>query len=352
MFEPRPVKTIAADQRDAEVRRRAEGYMKLLAACCEERPLPKQVCARLAERLEATAAHFLPRYVEVNHAAMSFQARYRRASIAVFVLAAAALIVVAGQHVFHGPRWLVGLEVAAIATVLAIFHLGNRFGWHRNWVDYRFLAERLRTGLFVAFLSGKTNADDELHWSDRLIEESWCLDEVADLWRGRPRFATPPPEAVPVLQDFMRRAWLDIQRGFHERKERGALHTHERISLASETLFWLTFIAAILHLLPHDWLHAARLDGLLTEPRLTFAVIALPALGTVFSGLRGHFEFKKQSVRAGVMVRYLEHLDGKLSNVQDLEDLLRVVWETELLMLQENAGWHLNTMSKPIEVEA
>lgn len=346
-----PIRTLSSERQAAEVRRRTDHYLDLLEDCCADRPVSPRSRSRLAECLGETAVHFLPRYVEVNHAALHFQARYRRASIAVFALASGALIVVAAQHVFHGPHWMVGLEVAAIATVLILFHLGNRFGWHRHWVDYRFLAERLRTAFFVAFISGRTGADDELHWSDRLIERSWCLEEVETLWIARPRFEAPPPEAIPALQAFMQRAWLGPQRDFHERKKHGSLRVHERISRASETFFWLTFVAAVLHLSPHGWLHAVRLDALLTPARLTFAVIALPALGTASSGLRGHFEFKKQSVRSDVMARYLVHLEAKLAAVKDLESLYHVVWETEHLMLQENAGWHLNTGLKPIEVE-
>ena len=351
---PSNVKTFDDTDLSAEVARRKNDLTERLSVLTERHSgtVSVRAAAHLSDRLKAMADHFLPRYVEVNRIALLYQTRYRRASVAVLLLSAAALIVVAAQYIFHLPHGLVAGEVAAIATILSIFHLGNRFGWHRNWIDYRFLAERIRCGLFVSFLSGKIGADDEQHWSDRLIEESWCHMEFDIMCRVRPRLEKTPREALPVLQGFMQTAWLGPQRVFHARKKRGSKRVHDRISAASYILFWLTFVAAVLHLMPHDWLHAVRLDRVLTTQRLTFLVIALPALGTLFTGLRGHFEFKKQSVRSGVMEGYLGHLEKRLAKAEDLEDLYHVVWETEHLMRQENADWHLNTGLKPIEVEA
>jgi len=311
-----------------------------------------QVAARLADRLEGHADHFLPASVNMDLLAVHYQDRYRRASIAVFMLAAVALIVVAAQYIFHLPHWIVAGEVSAIAGVLLIFHLGNRRGWHRHWVDCRFLAERMRCGFHVAFLCGRTNAEAEMHWSDRLVEGSWCLAEFERLWRTRPAFEPPPSAALPALADFMKRHWIGRQRSFHEGKERRQARAHRLVSRASSSMFWLTFVTAIVHLLPHGWLHAAHLDRVLDPRLLTFLVIAFPALGSAFTGLRGHFEYKKHAMRSGVMVRLLGELEARLEEIASLEDLYHVVWEAERLMLQENAGWHLNTGFNEIEVEA
>ncbi|MBU0743620.1 DUF4231 domain-containing protein [bacterium] len=333
---------------------RKESLLEQLADSCARHAAAGdgQATARLADRFEAVIDHFLPRYVQVDLSARHYQIRYRRASVAVFSLAALAVIVASAQYIFGLPHAFVAAEVAAIASILLIFHLGNRFGWHRNWVDCRFLAERMRCGIFVAFLSGKSDAHEELHWSDRLVEESWCLEEFGRRWLQRPRLESAPPAALPILRDFMRRSWLNGQRDFHMRKQARGMCAHLSVSAASETLFWLTFVTAILHLLPHGWLRAVHVDGALSREVLTFLVIALPALGTAFAGVRGHFEFKKQATRSAVMVRHLRHLERRLRAVDDLEGLYHMVWETEQLMLQENAGWHLNTGFNEIVVEA
>lgn len=314
-------------------------------------PLPA-VGSHLADRLEQVLDYFLPRFVQANQSAKKFQKSYTMASASVFLLGFFAVFVVTTQYLFHLPHaFLVG-EVVSISLILIIFHWGNRSGWHRNRVDCRYLAERLRTGILVSFLSGRTSAGFQQDWADGLARDSWCADEFLDIMAGRP-LNLPPPRAadLPVLKEFMARHWLRDQMDYHRQRAKIQLRRHRTVSTLGEIFFWLTFVAALLHLTPHQWRHAAHAEHILTDQGLTWLVIVLPAMGTAFAGLRSHFEFKKMSVRSELMARRLDELLQEVEKVDDFEGLAHMVNAAEELFSQEVAGWFRNAGFQIIPAE-
>lgn len=324
-------------------------YLARLAGC--NGPLPA-VGSHLADRLTLVLDYFLPRFVQATESAKKFQRSYTLASAAVYVLGFFAVFVVATQYLFHLPHQLLAGEVVAISLILIIFHWGNGRGWHRNRVDCRYLAERLRGGILVSFLSGRTSAEFQHDWADGLARDSWCAGEFLEIMKHRP-LNLPPPQAsdLPVLKEFMTRHWLLDQMGYHQRRAKAQLRRHKTISTLGEIFFWLTFVAALLHLTPHEWRHAAHAEGILTDHGLTWLVIVLPALGTAFAGLRSHFEFKKMAVRSELMARQLGELLEEVEKVEDFEDLAHMVNAAEELFSQEVAGWFRNAGFQIIPAE-
>lgn len=118
----------------------------------KEGALPNGVGEYLGARLTAVCGYFSPDHAKADILAASYQNIFRNASMAVYILAAAAVLIVSGQYIFfHSYHGIIGLEIATIAVILFIIHYGNHVGWHRRWLDYRSLAERLRAGIFVSF---------------------------------------------------------------------------------------------------------------------------------------------------------------------------------------------------------
>lgn len=306
----------------------------------------------LAERLDAFLDHFLPTYTRADLSARHHHRAYSRASTMVFALGAAAVVIVAAQSLFHLPHWIIAGEVLCIVAILFAFHWGNHRRWHRNWVDCRYFAERLRCGLQVAFLCGKTVVSAAPAWSDRMVEGSWCNPEYRAVMGSRPRPDPSPPAGLPVLRDFLVTHWLAAQAAYHRSVSVSKLHRHNTVSRIGEACFWMTLVAALLHLTPHGWRQAWHADRLLTDRLLTFAVIALPAVGTALAGVRGHFEFKKIALRSRMIAEQLDSMIERARAVDDVAGLTLVVLQAEELMIQENAGWHLHANSKSIPSEA
>ena len=72
-----------------------------------------------------------------------------------YALAAVAVVVVATQIIFffHDPK-IVWAEFAALLTVVLTLVFGRRGHWHDRWLAARSLAERIRSGVFLAAVGG------------------------------------------------------------------------------------------------------------------------------------------------------------------------------------------------------
>lgn len=305
----------------------------------------------LRDRLGRTLDHFLDPFARADLVSQHFQTRYSRASRLVFLLAAFAVMTAAAQFIFHLPQWTLYGEVGAISLVLIIIHHGNRKGWHRNWVDHRLLAERLRCGVFLAFLAGRASGEIGEHWSCRWVSRTWSVKEYERIWNARPRFEHHAEEALGVLKVFTADTWLDVQRRFNDNKQVVERRRHARVSAASEIFFWLTFVSALVHLAPHAWYEAAHIDHEHAGRVLAFLVIALPALGAAFSGLRSHFGYKKLADRCVVMIDHLDALKKHVVATDSIDSFCVVVWDIESLMLQETADWHVDIGFRVIEAQ-
>jgi hypothetical protein len=303
-------------------------------------PADKTTGADLTARLEKVMAHFGPRYAEAESRAEISQNKYRQTSIAIFILATLAVLIVASQSIFHLSHWIIVGEFAAITFILGILSLGNRRGWHMAWLENRLEAEWYRHALFVAFLSGQTTPGIDRHWACRWVANAPGVIRVRQIWRDLPALGEPPTAGLGILKDFMRTAWLEDQIRYHSEKSVREIAKHERISKAGEAAFWLTFIAAGLHLIPHAVYHKWHLPEEPIVRSLTILAIGLPAIGAAFAGLRAHFEYKKIAARSAMMAEHLEDIKQDLEVIDSIEALGRIVQETETLMLQENSDWY------------
>lgn len=73
---------------------------------------------------------------------------YRGAFTLTFLLSAVAIVLgpvsVLADVSFANRVWLIGAEIAVVATILVLLSLGTKRKWHRRWLAYRELAEHLR----------------------------------------------------------------------------------------------------------------------------------------------------------------------------------------------------------------
>jgi hypothetical protein len=101
----------------------------------------------------------LPDFVRATMLAARYQKRYLNAGTWVYILAATSVatvtvaIVVTDRKGFLAGENLIWLEVVQIAIIMLLLALSGFRGWHRKWIDYRFLAERLRAAMFL-FVAG------------------------------------------------------------------------------------------------------------------------------------------------------------------------------------------------------
>lgn len=228
---------------------------------------------------------------------------YLLAAAAVFfALAAYALGWTEHDHAWHdwAGAWTIG-ELGLILFVVASTWLGNHFGWHQRWIDYRVLAERLRLQRFLAPLGRVTpHVRRPAHLTFGDIRESWMLW----YYRAFVRELGPPAQRFdPAYVEACRGAVMALvvgagtagaevdagaagarelagQVGWHHRNAWKFHLIQHRIHQIEKLLIVLTIAACALHVV----YHAAA---------LTLVAAAFPALGAALAGISIHIELDR-----------------------------------------------------------
>jgi hypothetical protein len=312
---------------DDEVRRQAD-----------KRSSTAQNWALQASPISALSAWLWPFYVRADLLAERHQTRYQALGTALFLMAAGAVAAVAGQVLFAPEHSeLVWIEVGLMLGLLLIVGAGRRSRLHDRWISYRFLAERFRSAFFLAAagLGGRREGGLERVYLGRGSEE-WLRRAFAETWAQRPE-VTIDSSQVEGLRSFLAEAWIGDQISYHRATSRKNALRHRQLTVAIAVVFAATLLAALLHSFGIGGHGPAGTPSCANA--LTFAAIALPALGGALGGIRAQREYLRQSERFGRMVHHLEAARRRMEAAPDLETVRSVAAEAEELMLEENRDW-------------
>lgn len=289
----------------------------------------------LSEDLPAINEQVLPHYNRADILALRYQHLYLKAGSLVYTLAAAAVAVVAFQAIFlHNLPRVALIEVLFIFGVLAIVWLGNRQRWHAKWIDYRFLAERFRSALFMAVANvDVTTLRPPRHLSLSYSSQDWMVSAFSSFWSQIPPLHELGLSKFEGLRKFILEAWINDQILYHQKTSKRHWGRHRRMMYAGNILFGLTLIAAVLHIL-----HTG--PDLLNRLFL-FMAIVFPALAGALGAIRTHREYLRNAMRSTEMVRHLEELKEQMIEAKTIENFLHLVREAEETMLHENEDWRV-----------
>lgn len=285
--------------------------------------------------LHTICEQMLPHYNRMDILAMRYQNLYFKAGSLIYTLAAAAVAVAAFQALFlsNWPR-IILIEVAFIVAVFIIFWLGNRQKWHSKWIDYRFLAERFRSALFMASANiNVTTMHPPRHLSLSYSSHDWMVDAFSSFWNLLPQLQVSDSSDFVGLRKFLLTAWIDDQIRYYKSTSQRHWRRHRRMSLAGNTLFSCTFIAAVLHVL--------HVGPDIFHRLLVFMAIIFPAIGGALGAIRIQREYLRSAKRSTEMVRHLEETKEKMKEAQNLESVLPLVREAEETLLHENEDWRV-----------
>ncbi len=332
-------------QKELVAEKKEEFSRDLLQAVTGDKGGNPEKNSALKDRITKNISYFGDEYAKADVLAGKYQKRYRLASKAIYSLSAFAVIVVSGQYIFHLPHLVGAFEILAMVIILLILNLGNKAGWHRRWKDYRFLAERIRYGIYIAIVVQKGSSDVEKTLAYRWLGDSWCLHYFQDLWEQRVRSAPVKEVKVDAIKNLIDTTWLSSQKKYHAGKKHKELKNHEKISKLSEVFFGLTLFAATLHLLP-TILHLLHVNihvpgEQIVNSVLTFFAIVFPTLAAACTGLRAHFDYKKLADRSAMMENNLGVLQKNLQYSSTYQEIQEVALEAESLMIQESSDWYV-----------
>jgi hypothetical protein len=220
---------------------------------------------------------------------------FRSGHIFNFVLAAGAVLL--GLSSFALPASKLQLASAEIVITLAILintGVGIRQEWHRRWLDYRQLAERLRPLRSLKLLG--IAAPDPPGSAANPVAGRWIDWYAAGVWRalGCPH-GRIGIENAPELSRAIVRHELEPQIAYNERASRQIETLDRRLARLGMGLFVATLISSIIVIVgliyDPDWVEN-------TNDWFTLLSAGFPAVGTAIFGIRFQGDFGASALRS------------------------------------------------------
>lgn len=284
---------------------------------------------------ETVRTKLLPYYVRASLIAKSNQATYRHAGLLVYSLSALAVGAVAiGALVHELSLGAFAVELVLLLAILFTIVRANHKRAHKNWIQSRYVAERVRSAIVLTTCGVETSVitlPPNVGVTGK--PDQWMVMAFNEITLRLPRMDVCHGFPVETFVAFVRGRWLQKQIAFHSEKAvkaRQVNHWLERVGIA---LFVAAVIAAGLHLL----LALFHIEW--AEHPLTFAAIFLPAAGASIGGIRTHREYSRLSIRSSNMAASLKALDDRMTTVATPKELDYVLRQVEELTLMELQDW-------------
>jgi len=241
--------------------------------------------------------------------ATHFAQTYRSGHVFNFILGAAAVLIALTGLLLPGAKLVLALaEFAVIIAIIGNTRVGTRSGWHRRWLDYRQLAERLRPMRSLKLLG--LAAPDVPASGGMNAQRRWIDWYAAGLWRTIGCPAGKITAGLPAqLAAALARHELAPQIAYHRGSSKQVAKLDHRLHLIGTALFFATIIGCI-----------ALIAGYLFLPEWTtrnsavfvFLSAGLPAMGTAIFGIRVQGDFAGTAERSRATAEQLEALAKSL----------------------------------------
>jgi hypothetical protein len=332
------------------------GVRRVRAADMIERHCRKQIDAEWdryrdgcvdANRISAPLDLLHQSYRWADGLATHFAQTYRSGHIFAFVLGGVAVCL--GLSAFMAPHLKIYFAIAEIAVTVAIILnavIGNRHEWHRRWLDYRQLAERLRPMRSLKTLG--IAAPDPPGTRTNPVPRRWIDWYATAIWRamgipgGTIDRARTTRLAVAIADHE-----VGPQVGYHRRNAGLIESLDRRLGWVGTGLFAATLIVA-----------AANLAGILTGARFVelygdwFNLIeaGFPALGTAVFGIRFQADFGGDAVRSMTTAQTLERIEAELRKDIDLTRAADLTEQAARVMLSDLDEWRLVNQQRQLEM--
>ncbi len=303
----------------------------------------------------------LPRHAWADTLALYYSHLYRSAYVFSYFLSAVAVFIALGTVFIHddphapahevlGTKAVfVACELIVIGGIILIVWLGRRSLWHECWLNYRTLAEMLRHGRFLAFVSefGRIQASTP---TDR--DQPWMFWYIRATMR---EVGLPSAKLDGAYQRGILKATHQDeiegphgQLAYHTHNIENAHHIDHFLHILGIGCFIVTSAILIAFLLLFGLDRAVGiplLEKILlgVKPFVTFLSAGLPALGAAVAGIRVHGDFEASSERSHRMLDLLAGLTDEYAQAQTrpphLDDTGELLIVTARVMSEDLAAW-------------
>jgi hypothetical protein len=286
-------------------------------------------------------------YSWADRLATHFAQTYRSGNIFNFVLGGIAVCL--GLAAFMAPHLKfeeAAIEMAITLAIILNAYIGTRNEWHRRWLDYRQLAERLRPMRSLKLLG--IAAPDPPGTPTNPVPRRWIDWYASGIWRAT--------GCVAGSLDGQRAAQLGRAIGEYELAPQVAYHQRnsgqiQKLDERLEKLGFLLFIATVL-------VSIATLLGLGFDVEFvstygdwfTLVSAGFPALATAIFGIRFQADFGGDAIRSQSASNALRVIDEELQSGVPLLRAADLTEQAARLMLEHLDEWRLINQQRDLSV--
>ena len=279
--------------------------------------------------------------------ATHFAQTYRSGHIFNFVLGALAVCMGLAANILDRGLFELALVEAVITTgIILNTRIGVKNEWHRRWLDYRQLAERLRPMRSLKLLG--LAAPDPPGTVSNPVPRRWIEWYAIGVWRalGCPagsvdgRRAAELSRAVAAFE-------ISPQVAYHERHS----HQIELLDRRLEAIAGLFFVATLA-------VSIAVLVGLQAAPEwmnrhdpwFTLFEAGLPALGMAVFGIRFQGDFGGSAIRSEATAISLRHIGAELAGGTSLMRAADLTEQAARIMYSDLDEWRLINQQQDLDL--
>jgi hypothetical protein len=286
-------------------------------------------------------------YSWADRIATHFAQTYRSGHIFNFVLGGFAVCL--GLAAFMAPHMKFGMAAFEMLITVAIIvnaHIGTREEWHRRWLDYRQLAERLRPMRSLKLLG--IAAPDPPGTKTNPVPRRWIDWYGGGIWRamGCPSGSIDPARATR-LADAIADHEVAPQVGYHERNAHQIELLDQRLEMIATALFVATLAVSIITVV------GLAFDAdIVNEFGNWFTLVSagFPALGTAVFGIRFQGDFGGDALRSMATASTLQQIDEELRKQTSLSRAADLTEQAARFMLSDLDEWRLVNQQRDLSV--
>lgn len=286
-------------------------------------------------------------YSWADRLATHFAQTYRSGHIFNFVLGGVAVCL--GLGTFLTPHLRIGeaaLEVLITVAIILNAHIGVRHEWHRRWLDYRQLAERLRPMRSLKLLG--IAAPDPPGTESNPVPRRWIDWYASGIWRamGCPS-GSIDRNCAARLGEAIADHEVEPQVSYHQRNARQIELLDHRLEQLGLTLFAATLLVSV-----------STVVMLVFDPKFlsgygnwfTLVSAGFPALGTAVFGIRFQGDFGGDAVRSMATANTLRLIDQELRKNVTLSRAADLAEQSARIMLSDLDEWRLVNQQRDLSV--
>ncbi|MXO60839.1 hypothetical protein GRI89_14955 [Altererythrobacter salegens] len=291
-------------------------------------------------------------YEWANFLAIRYAQLFRSSHVTNYLLSAlAVLIALAGLMVPSLKFFLVLGELCILSLLYINTRIGSQGAWHRKWLQYRHLAESLRSLSYLkqtGLIGPPSRRENVFAVRGREAVGDWTRWYAAAIWREMPstRGLLDEP-TIRELAEEVRNWHIKDQISYHRSNAARMHDLDHRLHLVGELIMTSVIIACCLYLLLSVFAHGLVIR---LTPFFVFVTAGFPALGAAVFGLRGHGEHLLASSRSASTAKELAANSEELAVVTNIEDLARELENTAQIMLSDLNEWTVAYSERSLQV--